>query len=109
MKGATCNITIETADITNTLPQAAGSKGPFLVKLKTKLKVRGHIYFEVVSPESLYAGLAYLKKNSFLYRDINIDMICLPTSFTNLAEDKNTDTHDPIDLLGEHQNPLYKF
>ena len=36
-------------------------------------------------------------------------MICLPTSLTNLAEDKNTDTSDPIDSLGEHQNPLYKF
>ena len=57
------------------------------------------MYSEAVSPDSVYAGLAYLNRNNFLYRDINVYMMCLPTSLRNLAEDKNTDTDDSIDSL----------
>ena len=37
LKGAICNIPIETMDITNTLPQGADSSGLLMVKLKRKL------------------------------------------------------------------------
>ena len=97
LKGtAICNIPIETAHITNTLRQGSDSNGLLLVKLKRKLKFRGHVYFETVSPDSVYAGLCYLNKNNFLYHGINSNMMCLPTLLKNLAEDKNTTTEDSI-------------
>ena len=37
LKGANCNIVIETMNITNTLPQGAGSSGILMEKLKRKL------------------------------------------------------------------------
>ena len=64
LKGAICNIPIETMDITNTLPQGADSSGLLMVKLKRKLNFRGHVYFQAVSPESIYAAFPYLKKNN---------------------------------------------
>ena len=62
LKGAIFNIPIETVDITKTLLQGADSNAILLVKLKRNLKLLGHVYFEAVSPESLYAALSYLKK-----------------------------------------------
>ena len=64
LKGAICNIPIETMDITNTLPQGADSSGLLMVKLKRKLNFWGHVCFQVVSPESIYAALSYLKENN---------------------------------------------
>ena len=64
LNGAICNISIETKDITNILPQEAGGSGLSFVKLKRKLNFRGHAHFQAVSPESLYTALLYLKENN---------------------------------------------
>ena len=77
-----------------------------------KLNFRGHVYFEVVSPDSVYVCLAYLKKSNFFCRDnfffFFFDMMFLTTSLINLSEDKNTDTDYSIKLPEENENPLYK-
>ena len=48
LKGAICNISIETMNIANTLPQEAESSG--------LLNFRGHVYIQAVSPESIYVA-----------------------------------------------------
>ena len=50
IRGAICNVPIDTIDISNTLPRQAGSNGLVIVKLKRKLEYRGHLYFESVRP-----------------------------------------------------------
>ena len=48
IRGATCNVPIDTIDISNTLPRQADINGLVIVKLKRKLEYRGHLYFESV-------------------------------------------------------------
>ena len=74
LKGAIYNIPIEAMDITNILPQGADSSGLLMVKLKRNLNFRGHVYFQTVSPESIYAAFSYLKENNVFYSNINIDI-----------------------------------
>ena len=109
MKGAICNIPIETMDIANTLPQGAGSSGLLMVKLKRKSNFRGHVYFQVVSPESIYATLSYLKENNVFYNNINIDMASLTISLTNLLDEELTDSESRGDALEGNDNPLYRY
>ena len=78
LKAANCNIAIETMNITNTLPQGAGSSGILMAKLKRKLNFRGHVFFQAVSREYIYAVFSYLKENNVFYSNINIDMASLP-------------------------------
>ena len=108
LKGALCNIPIETMDITNTLPQGGDSSELLIVKLKRKLNFRGHVYFQAVFPESIYAALSYLKENVF-YSNINIDMASLPISLTNLSDKELTDSESRDDALEENDNPLYRY
>ena len=61
LKGAVCNIPVETEDLTNTIPQGADSNGLILVKLKSKLIFRGHEYFKAVSPDSVYVEKKKIK------------------------------------------------
>ena len=68
LKGEICNIPFETADITSTLLRGVDSNGLLLVKLKSFVVM----CIEAVSPDSVYANLAYLKKAN--YRDININI-----------------------------------
>ena len=79
LKGAICNISIETMDIANTLPQGADRSG--------FLNFRGHVYIQAVSPESIYAAPSYLKENNTFYSNINIDMTSLPISLIDLIID----------------------
>ena len=109
MKGAICNIPIETMDIANTLTQGPDSSGLLMVKLKRKSNFRGHVYFQVVSPESIYATLSYLKENNVLCSNINIDMASLPISLTNLSDKELTYSEGRDGALEENDNPLYRY
>ena len=104
LKGAICNIPIETIDITNTLPQGAEF---LMVKLKRKLNFRGHVYFQEVSHESIYTTLSYLKGNNVF--NINIDMASFPIYLTNLSGKKLTDSESRDDTWEENDNPLYRY
>lgn len=63
------------------LPRGADSNGLVMLKLKRKLVFRGHVYFEAVCPQSVYAALYYLKKHNPLYNDIEI---CYDNISTNM-------------------------
>ena len=106
LKGAICNIPIETIDITNTLPQGAETSRFLMVKLKRKLNFLGHVYFQAVSLESIYVALSFLKENNAFYSNINIDMASLPISLTNLSDEELTGSESRGDALEENDNPL---
>ena len=82
-KGAICNIPIETLDITNTLPQGTDSSGILMVKLKRNLNFRGHVYFQAVTPQSIYGALSHV-----LYSNININLASLPISLKNVIRQR---------------------
>ena len=50
LKGAICNIGIDTSAITNVLPHGADSNDPIMVKPKHKLSFRGHVCLSPASP-----------------------------------------------------------
>ena len=85
LKATICNMSIESNDITNILPRSADSNNFMMDKLKRKLSFRGHVYLEVVSPESVYLDLSYLNKQNVFYKSITIDMGCLPNNLKNLS------------------------
>ena len=64
IRGAICNVPIDTTAISNTLPRQADSNGPVIVKLKCKLEYRGHVYYESVRPYVINQLLQYLKLNN---------------------------------------------
>ena len=107
LKGSICNIPVDRAIITNTLPHAADSSELVMVKLKRKLSFRRHVYFEPVCPKSLYQALLYLKENNPIYHDTSTNMNNIPNELTDLTElDSSPETEN---LLVENDNPLYSY
>ena len=86
IKGAICNIPVECDQTCNHLTRAPESSGIVRLKLTTKLKLRGHVYFQGVRPQLLQEALCWLKDNNPLNQDIVID-------FTNFDENLTT-LHD---------------
>ena len=72
VKGAICNIHVQTDDLVHTLPRGADINGLIMVKLKKKLIYRGHAFFEPVRPNIVQRVLEYLKENNPLYTDVTI-------------------------------------
>ena len=60
IKGSTCNIPIETANMWNILPIQAVSNRLINVNLQWDLKYRGYVFFEPVCPHIICQALAYL-------------------------------------------------
>ena len=109
LKGSICNVPIDTNDVTNILPRGADSNGIIMIKLKRKLSVRGHVYFEAVSPDLVNLALTYLKDNNHLYSDIVIDVSQIPSSLLSLTEPVDNSDHDVDDIgnqIDERENPL---
>ena len=109
LKGAICNIPIDTSDITNVFPHATDSSGLIIAKLKCKLSFRGHVCFSPVSPESVYLVLSYLKVKNPYYKDITIDMGTSPSDLTDLVDQSEVDCPGPSDTLEEDENPQHQY
>ena len=73
IKGAICNVPVDTDDVCNVLPRPACSNGLLLLKLKRKLIYRGHVYFEPIRPDIVSELLNFLKENNFLYDNVTIE------------------------------------
>ena len=95
MKGAVCNVPIDTVDISNTLPRPSDSNGLIIVKLKRKLEYRGHVYFEAVRPNIIDRLLQYLKLHNSFYADIDINLSHIAP---NLVELVDLDHQIPIEV-----------
>ena len=86
VRGAICNVPIDTTDVMDVLPRGTDSTGLVSIKLKRKLQFRGHVCFQNVSPENIYQSLQYLKQNNDLYHDILIDIDEISDDLINLSE-----------------------
>ena len=109
LKGAICNIPIDTSDITNVFPHGTDSSGLIIAKLKCKLSFRGHVCFSPVPPESVYLVLSYLKVKKPYYKDITIDMGTLPSDLTDLVDQNEVDCPGPSDILEEYENSQHQY
>ena len=72
LKCSICNVSFDTADVSNVLSRSANSNSLVVKKLKRKLTYSGHVYFEAVWPELLNQALMYVKKNNQLYSDVGV-------------------------------------
>ena len=54
--------------------------------MKRHLRYRGHVYFESVRPDSIYAALNYLKNNNKFYEDISISYGLSSSEILNVAD-----------------------
>ena len=63
-------------------------------KLKRKLQIRGHVYFQAVQLELMQQVLNWLKVHNPLYRDILVDINSIDSNLTALQNDaEDNDTH----------------
>ena len=114
IKGAMCNVPIETDNICNILPRGIDNNGLILLKLKRKLCYRGHL-FEPVRPDVVKETLNYLKQNNSLYSDIEINIGNIPLNLLSLDEipivrEDSPDSHpDQSNNLEEIDNPLDRY
>ena len=116
IRGAVCNIPIQADAVSNVLPRSADNDGVVLVKLKRKIEIKGHVYFESVRSCFVEIALNYLKGHNRFYsnvlinlENINQDLLCLSDiesvvekgEFEIVVENEN-DEHiegnNPLDL-----------
>ena len=116
IKGAICNVPIESEAICNILPRGVDSNGLILLKLKRKLCYRGHVLFQAVRPDVVKEALNYLKQNNFLYNDIEINIGNIPLDLLSLQEipivreDETSDNdNDKYEDLEEIDYPLDQY
>ena len=64
VKGAICNVPVDTKQVFNVLPSPSHSAGVIMIKLKTKLAYWGHVLLEAVRPDKVKLLLEYLKQNN---------------------------------------------
>ena len=119
LKGAICNIPLETESVCDTLPRGADCNGIVMLKLKRKLIYRGHVFFEAVRPDVVLTVLQYLKLLNFLYEDITIDESQIPNNLLSLEDEEEMplliendnqqeDSENPLDetRLGANETAL---
>ena len=68
IKGNICNVPIETESAINVSSRPVNNNGLIIGKLKCHLRYRGHVHFEPVWSEPIYAALNYLKNNKNFMR-----------------------------------------
>ena len=88
LKGAICNVPVETKSICNILPRGSDCNGIVMVKLKRKLVYRSHVYFEAVRPDVVVNALEYLKVANYLYEDVVIDQFQITEELLCLNNDE---------------------
>ena len=97
VKGAICNVPVDTEEICDVLPRPAENNGLLFVKLKRKLEYKGHVYFEPVRPEKIRDVLQYLKANNYLYADTEVDMENVPIELC-FVDDVSVPTNSSNDV-----------
>ena len=102
IKGAICNVDCD--QTYNILPHPPEKSGIILLKLKRKIQVRGHVYFEAVRPEFVTTALNWLKANNILYKDIQIDCTNISTELTSIMNDEEIDHTNSLPINSPQNN-----
>ena len=93
---AICNVPVECDDTCKILPRPPEQSGIIMLKLKRKLQFRGHVYFQGVRPQFIYNALNWLKLNSPLYSNIEINIENINTELMCLEGHNNNVLHSMI-------------
>ena len=65
-----------------------------MLKLKRKLQIRGHVYFQAVQLELIQQVLSWLKVHNPLYKYILVDINSIDSNLTTVQSDaEDNDTH----------------
>ena len=75
LKGAICNVPIETPNVCNVLPRGSDNNGIINVELKRKLSYKCPIISQQVRREKIQSLLSFLKNHNHLYKDIEIQFL----------------------------------
>ena len=73
IRGAVCNVPLTYDAVCNSLPRPPSSCSFIMVKLKRKLELKGHCYFQAVTPTQVISALRKLKEINSLYQSIDIN------------------------------------
>ncbi|XP_062607978.1 uncharacterized protein LOC134269784, partial [Saccostrea cucullata] len=73
IKGSVVNVPSNISTITSILPRLPSNCGLVPVKLKRKLKYKGHSMYQSIRPENVFRALKYLKNANHNYEDIKVD------------------------------------
>ena len=107
IKGAICNIPVNSETVCQSLPRPSEQSGIILLKLKRKLKYSGHQYCETVRPEFLRRALHFLKENNWLYQNIEINMENIEKHPLHIVENDDTVKRIvPCENLSENRKKL---
>ena len=89
IKGAIRNVSVTCEQTCKILPRAPDSSGIIMLKLKSKLQFKGHVYFEAVRPQHIFHALQWLRKNNELYENIEINMMNIDRQLTSIGYEEN--------------------
>ena len=85
---------VECDQTCNQPPRPPDRSGIIMLKLKRKLQIRGHVYFQAVQLELIQQVLNWLKVHNPLYKDILVDINSIDSNLTALQNDaEDNDTH----------------
>ena len=101
IKGAICNVPVECDQTCNELPCSPERSGIIMLKLKRKLQIKGHVYFQAVRPELIQQALKWLKADNPLYKNIVLHINNINSNLTALQN--NTDYYN-VDLQSRSKN-----
>ena len=71
--GPAVNVPSKLDSLCTMLPRLPSQSELIALKLKRKLKYKGHYMYDYVSPEKLATALTWLKANKTLYADIDVN------------------------------------
>ena len=111
--GAICNVPVNCDQMCKVLPRPPERSGIIMLKLKRKLRFRGHVYFLAVRLELIVNALNWLRQNNPLYCDVTTDINHIDQNLQNLDQsDANksseacSSTLPPDESIEETDDPL---
>ncbi|KAE8291439.1 ATP-dependent DNA helicase PIF1 [Larimichthys crocea] len=107
--GAVVCVPSEVEATVNCLPRPSSDAQLLQVKLKRRIKYKGHQYFFTVNMKNVLAGLATLKDIHSEYKDVSIDETAtfdsLPDDLPCDEEQSQQDNGDASEQADQSQNP----
>lgn len=108
VKGGICNVPVECDDTCKVLPGPPERSGIIMLKLKRKLRFRGHVYFQAVRLQFILDALLWLKLNDPLYINITINIKNISSKFANFEGNRNNSDSSKA-VIHQEKHPLNTY
>ena len=86
VSGAICNVPVNCDETCKVLPRPPERSDIVMLKLKRKLKFRGHVYFHAVHPQLIQNALNWLKQKNPLYYNVTTNMNNIDIDLQNIKQ-----------------------